>query len=227
MHLASEDVFDRIRLGGMLESGVREMNLRLPNAALARCLDHLGLLAQWNCKINLTAIREPEEMIVKHVLDSLAASAFIRGRRALDLGSGAGFPGLVLAIAQPEREWVLLDASLKKIQFLRHAIAALGIGNVQAVHARADQYEPQDRFDTVACRALGSLKAAAELARPLIRADGILVALKGRRPDRELVELPDSCSAAVRRVHPPGLTQTRHIITLTFDFGLDSKNAAV
>jgi 16S rRNA (guanine527-N7)-methyltransferase len=174
-------------------------------------------LTRWNARINLTAIREPEAMVSGHILDSLAVRPMLAGRRVLDVGTGAGFPGLPLAIAEPELEFVLLDSNGRKISFVRHVIGELGLPNAAAIKARAEDYAPVERFDTVIARALASTPRILELAGHLLRKDGVLLALKGKHPDQELgpiEELP-GWKYEVTDVTVPGLeSHARHVVCL-------------
>ena len=120
----------------------------------------LGLLEKWNRAFNLTAVREPNEMITRHVLDSLTARRFLHGLSVLDVGTGAGLPGLPLAIVEPRRQFALLDAAGKKVRFVQHAVGELALGNVQVVQSRVEHYSPADPFDTVICRAFSSLQTS-------------------------------------------------------------------
>ncbi len=216
MQVQSKLDFDRRALAHRLDAGIKQLPIDLSDLAMERCLRHLELLFEWNRTSNLTAIKDPEQMVVKHVLDSLAAAQFISGGRALDIGTGAGFPGLPLAIAQPSRQWMVLDANRKKVEFIRHVIAFLGLRNVSAHQSRVQQFSTRLRFDTVVCRALGSLKAVAELSARLLNADGSVVALKGLRPDDEIDALPESIQVGVARICIPGLDASRHIVTMKF-----------
>ena len=175
----------------------------------------LDELERWSRKVNLTAVRDREQMQTLHIADSLAARPLIEGARVLDVGTGAGFPGLPLAIALPERQFTLLDSNNKKIRFVEHAAAILGLGNVTAVHARAEDYAPGHRFDTVIARALASTPKLVELAGHHVREDGVFVALKGRNPVEELEELPAPWSHEVMELDVPGLEKgSRHAVLL-------------
>jgi len=143
-------------------------------------------LRKWNARINLTAVRKPADMIGLHLLDSLAVRPWLRGKRIIDIGTGAGFPGLPLALAEPDRQFVLLDSNGKKISFVRHAASALGIDNVHAVKARVEDYAPDERFDTVIARALATVPRLVELSAHLVGEGGQLLALKGKSPLAEL-----------------------------------------
>jgi 16S rRNA (guanine527-N7)-methyltransferase len=178
----------------------------------SRLLDELE---RWNRKVNLTAVRDREQMHVLHIADSLAARPLLEGHRILDVGTGPGFPGLPLAIVEPEREFTLVDSNNKKIRFVEHAAALLGLDNVIAVKARAEDYAPGHRFDTVIARALASLPKLVEIAGHHVREGGVFVALKGRYPAEELEELPAPWSHEVLELDVPGLEKgSRHAVLL-------------
>ncbi len=176
----------------------------------------LDELERWNRKVNLTAVRDRAQMVTLHIEDSLAARPYMEGRRILDVGTGAGFPGLPLAIAEPDREFTLLDSNNKKIMFVQHVAGALGLDNVTAVKARAEDYAPGHRFDTVIARALATLPRLVEIAGHHVGEDGVFVALKGRFPAEEIEELPAPWSHEVRELAVPGLERgSRHVVLLT------------
>jgi 16S rRNA (guanine527-N7)-methyltransferase len=184
--------------------------------------DKLGILIdeleRWNRKVNLTAIRDRGEMITAHLLDSLVALPLLEGQTILDVGTGPGFPGLPLAIVQPERQFTLLDSNNRKIMFAQHAAGLLGLDNVSVVKARGEDYAPGHGFDTVIARALAALPRLVEIAGHHVREDGVFVALKGRYPEEELkdlVELDIPWSHAVTELDVPGLeTGSRHAVLL-------------
>ena len=179
---------------------------------LLRLLDEL---AQWNRAFNLTGIESREAMVATHLLDSLAVSGELAGARIADLGTGAGFPGLPLAIANPERRFTLIDATAKKIRFVAHAVRALGLTNVEAVQARAESMAASEPFDTIIARAVAPLPKLAVLARALSRPGTRLLAMKGKRPTAELAALPPDWElSAVRELTVPGLDAERCLVTL-------------
>jgi len=175
----------------------------------------LDELERWNRRVNLTAIRDRDEMVTAHIEDSLSVRPLLLGNRILDVGTGAGFPGLPLAIAEPEREFHLIDSNNKKIQFVQHAAGLMGLDNVIAVKARAEDYAPGHRFDTVIARALAAVPRLVEIAGHHVREDGVFVALKGRYPVEELEELTTPWSHEVKELHVPGLEDgSRHAVLL-------------
>ncbi len=178
----------------------------------ARLLDELE---RWNRKVNLTAVRDREQMETLHLADSLAVRPFLEGRQVLDVGTGPGFPGLPLAIAEPDRDFTLLDSNNKKIMFVQHVVGLLGLDNVRAVKARSEDYAPGHRFDTVIARALASLPRLVDMAGHHVREDGVFIALKGRYPAAELEQLPAPWSHEVMALDVPGLeTGSRHAVLL-------------
>lgn len=174
-------------------------------------------LERWNRRINLTAIRDPDDMVAGHLLDSLAVQPHLRGVTVLDIGTGPGFPGLPLAIAEPGRQFTLLDSNGKKISFVKHAIGELGLDNAIAVKARVEHYAPEARFDTVTARALATVPRLVELSAHLVGEDGRLLALKGKYPAEELdalTALPD-WDYSVTKLTVPGLeAHERHLVTV-------------
>ena len=198
---------------GQIREGLEKLPQQLSSDAAERMALLLDELAKWNKKVNLTAIREPEEMITAHLLDSLVAAPLIAGKTVLDVGCGPGFPGLPLAIVQPDREFTLLDSNNKKIMFVQHAAGLLGLENVSAVKSRGEDYQPGHRFDTVIARALAALPRLVEIAGHHVREDGVFVALKGRYPAEELEQVTAPWSHAVEELHVPGLEAgSRHAV---------------
>lgn len=175
----------------------------------------LDELERWNHKVNLTAIRDRDEMVTAHILDSLVARPLLSGKTVLDVGTGPGFPGLPLAIVEPGRQFTLLDSSNKKIMFVQHVARLLGLDNVIAVKGRGEDYAPGHRFDTVIARALAALPRLMEIAGHHVGEDGVFVALKGRYPTEELEELTAPWSHDVKELSVPGLEQgSRHAVLL-------------
>ena len=205
-----------------METKIQAALLRLDHSFSDDTAEKLGTLIdeleRWNRKVNLTAIRDREEMITSHLLDSLVAGPLLEGESILDVGTGPGFPGLPLAIIHPERQFTLLDSNNKKIMFAQHVAGLLGLGNVSAVKARGEDYAPGHGFDTVIARALAALPRLVEIAGHHVREDGVFVALKGRYPEEELetlVKLNIPWSHAVTELDVPGLEKgTRHAVLL-------------
>jgi 16S rRNA (guanine527-N7)-methyltransferase len=180
---------------------------------LLRLVDELEIA---NSHFNLTAIRDRPGMLRKHLLDSLSLQPFLHGRRIADVGTGAGFPGLPLAIVNPQRRFALIEATGKKARFVAQTAQILGCTNVEVVAARAENYHPTEPYDTVVARALSSLTDFVAHAGHLCAPDGRMLAMKGKRPVEEIAALPRSFRvSAVHRVALPGLDDERHIVELS------------
>lgn len=199
-----------------IESAIQQLDQTYPDGTAVKLGALLDELQKWNRRVNLTAIRERREMVTAHVLDSLVVRPLLEGTAILDVGTGAGFPGLPLAIVEPDRHFTLLDSSNKKIMFVEHAAGLLGLGNVSAVKARGEDYAPGRRFDTVIARALAALPRLVEIAGHHVREDGVFVALKGRYPAEELEQMSSKpWRHAVVELDVPGLEQgSRHAVLL-------------
>jgi 16S rRNA (guanine527-N7)-methyltransferase len=197
----------------LLLEGARDLGIELDGAGgevLLRLVDELEL---GNGQFNLTAIRDRPGMLRKHVLDSLSLQPYLRGARVADIGTGAGFPGLPLAIVNPQRRLTLVEATGKKARFAEQTAERLGLDNVQVVHTRAESYRPFELFDTVVARALSSLADFAAYAGHLCAPDGRLLAMKGKRLEEEISALPKSFRVlAVHRLRVPGLDDERHLV---------------
>ena len=197
-----------------LESGLQQLGL---DAALAApLLDYLALLVRWNATYNLTAIRDPREMLVKHLLDSLAMQPYVRGLKTLaDLGTGPGLPGIPLAIATPSLQVTLVESNGKKARFLREAARQLQLRNVQVVQSRIEAFRPDARFDAITARALATLPLILELGGHLPGPDGRLLAMKGVLPVEEITALPTGWQlAAAHPLRVPGLPAERHLLEI-------------
>ncbi len=188
--------------------------LGLPAALAAPLLGYLALLARWNATYNLTAIRDPRDMVAKHLLDSLAMQPFVRGLRTLaDLGTGPGLPGIPLAIATPALQVTLVESNGKKARFLREAVRQLKLANVQVAESRIEAFRPEATFDAITARALATLPLILELGGHLPGPDGRLLAMKGVLPEDEIAALP--AGWRLQAVHPltvPGLGAERHLL---------------
>lgn len=201
----------------LLRQGLPELGIPADQALVAAFASYLRLLAQWNENINLTGIREPVAMVPLHILDSLTARPFLKGRRIVDVGCGAGLPGIPLALvdrlAEPARRFTLVDGTLKKIRFVQQAITDLGLANAEALHARIEDHKPVPLYDTVICRALSSLPDFVRRAGPVVAPGGQLLAMKGKLPAAEIGALPKGWrAAAVTPVRIPGVDAERHIV---------------
>ncbi len=194
-----------------LRAGLEALRLDLDEGQVQRLLDYLALLAKWNRAFNLTAVRDEGEMVVKHLLDSLAVDRWFAVERVLDVGSGAGLPGIPLAIARPGADFDLLDTNGKKTRFMTQAVHELGLGNVDVVQARIESWRPANGlYDVVTSRAFASLGDMLRLGAPLLNPGGKIVAMKGRLNEKE------GAGAGLRLhaepVFVPGLDAERHVI---------------
>jgi 16S rRNA (guanine527-N7)-methyltransferase len=197
-----------------LETGLRQVGL---DAALAEpLLAYLALLARWNQTYNLTAIRDTREMLVKHLLDSLAMHAHLDGIGSLaDLGTGPGLPGIPLAIARPGLQVTLVESNGKKARFLREAVRQLKLGNARVVESRIEAFDAPGAFDAITARALATLPLILELGGHLLKAEGRLLAMKGVVPADEIAALPPGWRlAAVHPLRVPGLEAERHLVEI-------------
>jgi 16S rRNA (guanine527-N7)-methyltransferase len=200
----------------MLASGAKDLGIELDAARAETLLNLVDALEQGNAQFNLTAIRDRPGMLRKHVLDSMSLVPYLRGERVADVGTGAGFPGLVLAVVEPQRRFTLIEATGKKARFVGQTAQHIGCTNVLVVNSRAESYRPFELFDTVVARALSSLADFVAYAGHLLAPGGRLLAMKGKRPDEEISALPKSFRVlAVHRLSVPGLTDERHLVELT------------
>lgn len=174
------------RIADLLNEGIRQLGLQIPSDGL---LHYLNLLHKWNHAYNLTAVRDLDAMVTRHLLDSLAILPWIKGNRLLDVGSGAGLPGIPLALAAPELHVVLLDSNGKKIRFLQEVKRVLALDNVDIVQTRVENYHPSQGFDTVTSRAFSDLSQMINWTQHLVAASGIWLAMKGRYPEAELATI--------------------------------------
>jgi 16S rRNA (guanine527-N7)-methyltransferase len=200
----------------LLARGAGEFNLTLSTTQIEALLRLVDELESANAQFNLTAIRDRPGMLRKHVLDSLSLQPFLRGIRIADIGTGAGFPGLPLALVNPERRFSLIEATGKKARFVTQTAEQLECTNVDVVNTRAETYRPFELFDTVVARALSSLADFVAYAGHLCAPDGRLLAMKGKHPVEEIAALPKSFRVlAVHRVKLPGLDDERHVVELS------------
>lgn len=196
-----------------LAHGLAELRVDLTPAIRRKLLDYLALIRKWNKVYNLTAVRDPQKMVLHHLLDSLAVVPHVAAHTLLDVGSGAGLPGIPLALALPGSTVTLLDSSHKKCAFLRQAVIDLALGNVEVVCARLENWRPSRAFEVVVSRAFSDLPHFVTAAGGLCTPSGMLAAMKGVYPVEELAQLP--AGYQVQRVHAlavPGLSGERHLV---------------
>jgi 16S rRNA (guanine527-N7)-methyltransferase len=202
-------------LGRRLENGVAEIGLSLGRDERNKLLQYLALLEKWNQVYNLTAIRDREKMISGHLLDCLAVIPYVTGARVLDAGSGAGFPGIPVAVARPDIQVVLLDSNHKKAAFLRQAVADLQLKNATVVCERVETWQAAEKFDCIISRAFAEIAEFITQTDHLLAAGGVFAAMKGVHPFEEIERLP--ADFRVRQVHAfavPGLGAQRHLVLI-------------
>lgn len=195
--------------------GLVAMSLSLSKDQEAQLLSYLHLLCQWNKTYNLTAIRHIDDMLVKHVFDSLSLLPHVNGKSLLDVGSGAGLPGIPLGIANPDLSVVLLDSSSKKTRFLTQAIYDLKLNNVKVVNTRLEEFAPKDCFDTIVSRAFSTIDVMLNHVGHLLNDKGQILAMKGVYPAVELENIPAGFKLiAVHTLQVSGLDNERHVVCM-------------
>lgn len=199
-----------------LDQGLMELGLALPEDKRQQLLDYVALLNKWNKVHNLTAVRDPEEMVTLHLLDSLALLPHVQAKRLLDVGSGAGLPGIPLAICLPALHVTVMDSNQKKASFMRQAKAELGLDNLEVVCGRVEDYQPEAPFDVITSRAFSELALFVKLTRHLGTEGGQWLAMKGVYPQEELDKL-DLVPSQVLPLKVPGLQAQRHLVFLPFN----------
>lgn len=210
--------------GEALKSGAAAFGLALSDHQVHACETLLNNLNDWNQRINLTAIRDPQQQLTKHLLDSLSIHPYLIGARIADVGTGAGFPGLILALVNPDKQFTLIDSINKKLRFVQHAAAAMNLHNVSVMHVRAESYEPDQKFDCVVSRALSSLENFVGWCGHLCAPGGKLLAMKGRFPEEELKSLPKGWKVlGVHAIQVAGLDEQRHLVELCATGNKNSK----
>ncbi|AET90499.1 16S rRNA (guanine(527)-N(7))-methyltransferase RsmG [Caballeronia cordobensis] len=209
-------------LATTLEKGVAALELALTSAQTQKLLDYVALLGKWNGVYNLTAIRDPNQMVIQHILDSLAIVPMVAGRHprtALDVGSGGGLPGIVLAIVLPELRVTLNDIVHKKTAFQSQAKVQLGLSNLSVVTGRVESLRPgvevPEKFDVIVSRAFAELSDFVTLSRHLVANDGRILAMKGVKPDAEIARLPAGATVlGTERLNVPMLDAERHLVEI-------------
>ena len=195
-----------------LTAGAAHLAVPLSATAADTLIAYLGLLQKWNRVYNLTAIRDAEQMLTHHLLDSLAVSPHVRGTRLLDVGSGAGLPGLVVAVVRPEVHCTLLDSNGKKTRFLTQACIDLKIANAEVVHSRVETFRPPVTFECIVSRGFTALGAFIAAAGRLLAPDGELLAMKSVRSDEEIETVPAGWETRTVRLDVPGLNAVRRLV---------------
>lgn len=203
------------KLALKLRDGIQRLQQTFAESTQQQLLDYLALLLKWNAAYNLTAVRDPEQMVVKHLLDSLSILPYVaKDAQLIDVGTGAGLPGVVIALVRPDCQVTLLDSNGKKVRFLRQVIADLKITNATAVQCRVEEFEQQ--FDVVTSRAFATLSDMVNGSQQLLKPQGEFLAMKGQHPVDEIKALPTSVSVKdIIALQVPFLNEERHLVRLT------------
>ena len=196
-----------------LEQGIQEMGLSCPAGATSKLMAYLQLLEKWNASFNLSGVSDMETMVSRHLLDSLALSPYLEGELFVDVGSGAGLPGIPLAILNPDKQFVLIDSNGKKTRFLFQAKIELGLSNVSVENCRVEHYQSQQQIDMVMCRAFSTLEDVVIRLQAIFSSKCKLLAMKGHYPEDEISQLPDGFEATnTIKLKIPGSDSQRHLI---------------
>ena len=198
-----------------LADGLADLPLELNADIQSRLVDFLHLLVKWNRAYNLTAVRQPEQMVTRHLLDSLVVGPYLQGPRILDVGTGAGLPGIPLALAYPDHHFTLLDSNGKKIRFVTQAVAELGLANVDVVQSRIEAFQPASRFDTITARAYASIEELVSQTTRILADGGQYLIMKGVYPVAEVEAMPTGYRLeAVQPLNVPKLDAERHLLII-------------
>jgi 16S rRNA (guanine527-N7)-methyltransferase len=199
-----------------LRRGCDALGLDIDAAAQSALLEYLNLLVKWNRAYNLTAVRDPAQMVIRHLLDSLAIAPYIPPGRLIDVGTGAGLPGIVLAIVLPQHSFDLLDSNGKKTRFLFQVKTGLRLDNMRVHHQRVESFQPPQAYDGVLSRAFASLQDMVGACKHLLGPQGRFLAMKGAYPSGELEAVRPLCElTAVHALEIPGLDEQRHLVEMT------------
>jgi 16S rRNA (guanine527-N7)-methyltransferase len=212
--MKSHAIFDRAAFRAKLLQGCEQLQLSLSDEKIDKMLDYLALLLKWNSVYNLTSVRDPKDMLRQHLLDSLSAvHAFTEARNILDVGSGGGLPGIVLAICYPQTPLAMIDTVSKKTAFLTQVKAELGLVNVTVYTARVETLKVEQPFDVITSRAFSELSNFINWSQHLLAEGGQYIAMKGQAPAQEIEKLPDGWQVReLRHLQVPGLDAERHLV---------------
>lgn len=207
-------------LNELLSKGLRQLTLAKPldDKQQVTLIKFVELLDKWNKTYNLTAVRKPAQMVTRHLLDSLSICPYLRGKRVLDVGTGAGLPGIPLAIVFPERQFTLLDSNNKKTRFVTQAVSELELSNVDVVQSRVENFQSTELFDTIITRAYSTIGDMVKQTSHLLANNGVFLAMKGANPVAEIDELTSNYIVKESHViNVPGLDEERHLLEIIID----------
>ena len=207
----------KVDLKTLLSNGLRQLNLAQPldEQQQSTLIEYVNLLDKWNKTYNLTAVRKPEQMVMRHIIDSLSICPYLRGKRILDVGTGAGLPGIPLATVFPERQFTLLDSNNKKTRFVTQAVSELELSNVDVVQSRVENFQTPELFDTITTRAYSTIGDMVKQTSHLLAADGTFLAMKGTNPIAEMDGLPSNYKVEENHIiKVPGLDEERHLLEI-------------
>ncbi|NOI83284.1 16S rRNA (guanine(527)-N(7))-methyltransferase RsmG [Vibrio tubiashii] len=205
------------QLRTQLDELIAQTDLEVSPRQREQLVDYVEMLNKWNKAYNLTSVRDPQEMLVKHIMDSIIVSTHLQGERFIDVGTGPGLPGIPLSIMNPDKAFVLLDSLGKRIRFIKQVLHELKIENVTPIQSRVEEYQPEDKFDGVLSRAFASMTDMVEWCHHLPKSQGgHFLALKGQLPQDEIEQLPEWCSVTdVKALNVPQLEGERHLVILS------------
>ena len=200
-----------------LDDLIAKTDLTVSESQREQLVGFVELLDKWNKAYNLTSVRNPQEMLIKHILDSIVVSSHLVGERFIDVGTGPGLPGIPLAIMNPEKSFFLLDSLGKRIRFIKQVVHTLGLTNVTPIQSRVEEFQPEEKFDAVLSRAFASMTDMVEWCHHLPKTDkGVFLALKGQHPKDEMDLLPEWCSVSeIISLTVPELEGERHLVVLS------------
>ncbi|MEF1288552.1 16S rRNA (guanine(527)-N(7))-methyltransferase RsmG [Vibrio sp. M260118] len=205
------------QLRAKLDELIAQTDLEVSERQRAQLVGYVEMLNKWNKAYNLTSVRDPQEMLVKHIMDSIIVSTHLHGERFIDVGTGPGLPGIPLSIMNPDKSFVLLDSLGKRIRFIKQVLHELKIENVTPLQSRVEEYQPEDKFDGVLSRAFASMTDMVEWCHHLPKnGSGHFLALKGQLPQGEIEQLPEWCSVTdIKALNVPQLEGERHLVILS------------
>ena len=198
-----------------LHAGLRALDEDPGSHPCSSYLEYIDLLAKWNQAYNLSGIKPIEQMLTHHVLDSLSILPYVHGGSGLDVGSGAGLPGFILALARRDMHWVLLDSNEKKIRFLNQALLEFAPKNVEVVRVRVEDYQPEHRFSTITCRALMSASKFCRVTDDLLEHSGRIMMMKGAAVEEDNKQIDkERYTSQIQSISVPGLEASRHLLII-------------